>query len=60
MKAFKLNFLLVAVFATISASAFAAGQPHMRNALEHLRAARAELRTAEHNKAAGGIAPSTP
>ena len=27
-----------------------ADQPHMVNALEHLRAARAELRMAEHNK----------
>jgi DNA integrity scanning protein DisA with diadenylate cyclase activity len=34
----------------MSGSAFASPQPHMRNALEHLRAARAELRTAEHNK----------
>jgi len=25
-------------------------QPHMRRALEHLRAARAELEVAEHNK----------
>jgi hypothetical protein len=27
-----------------------ADQPHMRRALEHLRAARAELATAEHDK----------
>ena len=27
-----------------------ADQPHMRRALEHLRAARAELESAEHNK----------
>ena len=27
-----------------------ADQPHMQAALEHLRAARAELRMAEHNK----------
>ena len=27
-----------------------AGQPHMDRALEHLRAARAELQSAEHNK----------
>jgi hypothetical protein len=27
-----------------------ADQPHMRRALEHLRAARAELQSAEHNK----------
>jgi hypothetical protein len=27
-----------------------ADQPHMRRALEHLRAARAELQTAEHDK----------
>ena len=27
-----------------------ADQPHMRNALQHLRAARAELQAAEHDK----------
>ena len=42
------------IIALIAVSAFnltaRADQPHMRRALEHLRAARAELATAEHNK----------
>ena len=50
MKNCKLALFLVILLATMSGSAWAAGQPHMRNALEHLRAARAELRIAEHNK----------
>lgn len=41
------------IIALIAISAFntaRADQPHMRRALEHLRAARAELQTAEHDK----------
>lgn len=41
--------ILLAISAFGYTSAFA-DQPHMRRALEHLRAARAELRSAEHNK----------
>ena len=33
-----------------------ADQPHMRRALEHLRAARAELESAEHNKGGERVA----
>ena len=44
----------LAIFTLLAISAFGmtarADQPHMRRALEHLRAARAELQTAEHNK----------
>lgn len=51
MKTCKVSLFLVILLATLSGSALAAGgQPHMRNALQHLRAARAELQTAEHNK----------
>jgi hypothetical protein len=49
MKTIKLT-----IIALIAVSAFnltaRADQPHMRRALEHLRAARAELRVAEHDK----------
>jgi hypothetical protein len=46
--------LTTTIIALIAVSAFnttaRADQPHMRRALEHLRAARAELQSAEHNK----------
>jgi hypothetical protein len=46
--------LKTTVIALVAISAFnmtaRADQPHMRRALEHLRAARAELETAEHDK----------
>jgi hypothetical protein len=49
MKTFK-----TAIIGLVAISAFSftarADQPHMRRALEHLRAARAELETAEHDK----------
>jgi hypothetical protein len=35
----------------MNAGSVRADQPHMRRALEHLRAARSELQRAEHNKA---------
>ena len=41
------------IIALVAISAFntaRADQPHMRRALEHLRAARAELQSAEHDK----------
>jgi hypothetical protein len=41
--------ILLSMFALGLSSAFAR-QPHMDRALEHLRAARAELQMAEHNK----------
>jgi hypothetical protein len=47
--------LTTTIIGLIAVSAFTmttarADQPHMRRALEHLRAARAELQEAEHNK----------
>jgi hypothetical protein len=39
-----------AAIAAIGVNSTRADQPHMRRALEHLRAARAELHSAEHNK----------
>ena len=46
--------LTTTIVALLAVSAFnltaRADQPHMRRALEHLRAARAELESAEHNK----------
>jgi len=45
--------ITTAIIALVAMSAFntvRADQPHMRRALEHLRAARAELQAAEHNK----------
>jgi hypothetical protein len=47
--------LATTIMGLIAVSAFTintarADQPHMRRALEHLRAARAELQSAEHDK----------
>lgn len=49
-KTSKLNFVIIAAIASIGLNSARADQPHMRRALEHLRAARAELQSAEHNK----------
>jgi hypothetical protein len=49
MKTKTLIVILVSISTLGLGSAFA-GQPHMERALEHLRAARAELQSAEHNK----------
>jgi hypothetical protein len=49
MKTKKISAILLAV-SMIGLSSIFAGQPHMERALEHLRAARAELQAAEHNK----------
>ena len=50
----EMKTLTTTIIALIALSAFnttaRAEQPHMRRALEHLRAARAELAVAEHNK----------
>jgi len=45
----RLVILLVAI-AAMNLGTVRADQPHMRRALEHLRAARVELQRAEHNK----------
>lgn len=49
MKIWKTGLVILAV-AMISLQSVCADQPHMRNALTHLREARAELQKAEHNK----------
>lgn len=49
MKTKTLTVILLSISALGLSSAFG-GQPHMDRALEHLRAARAELQVAEHNK----------
>jgi hypothetical protein len=50
MKTLRVGLLLVTAVAAMNTSSMQAGQPHMREALEHLRAARAELQRAESNK----------
>ena len=47
-----LNRLIVAMVAVaaVNLTSLQAAQPHMHAALDHLRAARAELQRAEHNK----------
>lgn len=42
--------VLVAAVAAMSVGSARADQPHMRRALEHLQAAKAELQAAEHDK----------
>ena len=49
MKTKTLIVILVSI-STLGLSSAFAGQPRMERALEHLRAARAELQAAEHNK----------
>jgi hypothetical protein len=50
MKTIKSTILVLLSFSTMNLSSAFADQPHMRRALEHLRAARAELQSAEHDK----------
>ena len=50
MNTFKVSFVMIATVAAMGLNSARADQPHMRRALEHLRAARAELQAAEHNK----------
>jgi hypothetical protein len=50
MKILKISFAIVAIIAATGLDSARADQPHMRAALGHLRAARAELQSAEHNK----------
>jgi hypothetical protein len=49
MKTIKLTIIALMAVSAFNLTA-RADQPHMRRALEHLRAARAELRVAEHDK----------
>jgi len=50
MHTFKVSFVIIAAVVAMGLNSARADQPHMRRALEHLRAARAELQAAEHNK----------
>jgi hypothetical protein len=50
MKTFKTTIVILLSISTVGLSSAFAGQPHMERALENLRAARAELQAAEHNK----------
>ncbi|MGH8101455.1 MAG: hypothetical protein ACREIW_09165 [Chthoniobacterales bacterium] len=50
MKTLRFGVVVAVVAGTLGLSQARAGQPHMIAALGHLRAARAELRMAEHNK----------
>ena len=50
MKTLKMGLVLVAAVAAMGLQSARAGQPHMQNALTHLREARTALERAEHNK----------
>ena len=50
MKMIKTTLLILVSISTLGLSSAFARQPHMERALENLRAARAELQAAEHNK----------
>jgi len=50
MKTFKTTIVILMSISALGLSSVFAAQPHMERALENLRAARAELQAAEHNK----------
>jgi hypothetical protein len=50
MKTFKTTLVILSLISMVGMSSAFARQPHMDRALEHLRAARAELMVAEQNK----------
>jgi len=50
MKTLKTALVILLSISALGLNTARADQPHMRRALEHLRAARAELQEAEHNK----------
>jgi hypothetical protein len=50
MKTLRASLVIVVAVVAMGLNSVRADQPHMMAALEHLRAARAELRMAEHNK----------
>jgi hypothetical protein len=50
MKTFRSTVLVVMAVSAFNIASARADQPHMRRALEHLRAARGEFDRAEHNK----------
>jgi hypothetical protein len=50
MKTLKSSLIILVAISALGLNSARAEQFHMRKALEHLRAARAELQAAEHNK----------
>ena len=50
MRTFITTIISLMALSAFNMATARADQPHMRRALEHLRAARAELQAAEHNK----------
>lgn len=50
MKTIRFTALILVTMLTVGMAAARADQPHMQKALEHLRAARAQLQMAEHDK----------
>jgi hypothetical protein len=50
MKTFRAGLIILAAVAAMNINSVRADQPHMREALHHLRLARAELAQAERNK----------
>ncbi|MEY2527433.1 MAG: hypothetical protein QOE73_2204 [Verrucomicrobiota bacterium] len=50
MKTLRISFVIIVAMAATGLNPARADQPHMKAALEHLRAARAELKMAEHDK----------
>jgi hypothetical protein len=50
MNTIKTTLLILLSISTLGLNSARADQPHMRRALENLRAARSELEVAEHNK----------
>src|SRR4051812_9129212 len=50
MKPLKSTLILLIALSAFSVTSVRADQPHMQRAIQHLRAARAELERAEHNK----------
>lgn len=56
MKSLRIGVVIAVAIAAMGLNFARADQPHMRAALEHLRAARAELKMAEHNKGGWRVA----
>src|ERR1700736_765251 len=50
MKTVRISLVTIVARAAMGLNSARADQPHMKAALEHLRAARAELKMAEHDK----------
>lgn len=50
MKTLRISFAIVTAIAAMGLNSARADQPHVKAALDHLRAARAELKSAEANK----------